>query len=119
MWEVTVNLCQPVQLMLKRNHIYQAPTLLRPRDSGFYTNYCMKPEDDPQHERGCYYCPCCLFFFFYFFFWSFWASPAAYEGSQVRGTNGAMATALRQSHSNAESKQLLRPTLQIRAMLGP
>ena len=30
-----------------------------------------------------------------------WAAPAAYGGSQARGRIGAVATGLRQSHSNA------------------
>ena len=42
---------------------------------------------------------------FFFFFWSFFAfsraTPLAYGGSQARGLIGAVATGLRQSHSNA------------------
>ena len=33
-----------------------------------------------------------------------WAAPAAYGGSQARGLIGAVATGLRQSHSNAGSE---------------
>ena len=44
-----------------------------------------------------------------------WAAPAAYEGSQARGRIGAVATGLRQSHSNAGSEPRLQPTLQLTA----
>ena len=36
-----------------------------------------------------------------------WAAPAAYGGSQARGPTGAIATGLRQSHSNAGSEPCL------------
>ena len=39
-----------------------------------------------------------------------WAAPAAYGGSQARGRIGAVATGLRQSHSNAGSEPHLQPT---------
>ena len=39
-----------------------------------------------------------------------WAAPAAYGGSQARGQIRAVATGLRQSHSNAGSELRLRPT---------
>ena len=45
-----------------------------------------------------------------------WAAPAAYGGSQARGQIGAVATSLRQSHSNAGSEPCLRPTPQLTAM---
>ena len=38
-----------------------------------------------------------------------WATPAAYGGSQARGPIGAVATGLRQSHSNAGSELRLQP----------
>ena len=41
-----------------------------------------------------------------------WATPAAYGGSQARGRIGAVATGLRQSHSNAGSEPRLQPTPQ-------
>ena len=46
---------------------------------------------------------------FFFFFWfclfaTSWAAPAAYGGSPARGRIGAVATGLRQSHSNSGSK---------------
>ena len=58
-----------------------------------------------------------LFFFFFVFFVVVvvvvvvivvivaisWATPAAYGGSQARGLIGAVATSLRQSHSNVGS----------------
>ena len=39
------------------------------------------------------------------------AAPAAYGGSQARGRIGAVATSLRQSHSNAGSESRLQPQL--------
>jgi len=64
-------------------------------------------------------------FFFFFFFCLFvvivvvvaisWAAPAAYGGSQARGQIGAVATGLRQSHSNAGSEPHLQPTPQLTA----
>ena len=44
-----------------------------------------------------------------------WAAPTAYGGSQARGLIGAVATGLRQSHSNAGSKPRLQPTPQLTA----
>ena len=44
-----------------------------------------------------------------------WAAPAAYGGSQARGRIGAVATGLRQSHSNTASEPSLQPTPQITA----
>ena len=53
------------------------------------------------------------FFSFFFFFLTFlWAAPTAYGGSQARGLIGAVATGLRQSHSNAGSEPRLQPTPQ-------
>ena len=49
----------------------------------------------------------------------FRATPAAYGGSQARGRIGAVAGALRQSHSNAGSESRLRPAPQLTAMLDP
>ena len=68
----------------------------------------------------------CNLFFFFFFFLSFCllsavvvaisrAAPAAYGGSQARGPVGAVATGLRQSHSNAGSEPRLQPTPQLTA----
>ena len=62
-------------------------------------------------------------FSFFFFFCLFvvavvaisWAAPAAYGGSQARGPIGAVATGLRQSHSNAGSEPRLQPTPQLTA----
>jgi len=42
-----------------------------------------------------------------------WAAPAAYGGSQARGGIGAVATGLRQSHSNSGPKPCLRLTPQL------
>ena len=44
-----------------------------------------------------------------------WAPPAAYGGSQARGLIGAVATGLRQSHSNVGSEPRLQPTPQLTA----
>ena len=54
-------------------------------------------------------------FFFVFFFAISWAAPTAYGGSQARGLIGAVATGLRQSHSNAGSEPCLQPTPQLTA----
>ena len=58
-----------------------------------------------------------IFYYYYFFvFLPFlWAAPAAYGGSQARGRNGAVATGLRLSHSNAGSELRLQPTPQFTA----
>ena len=56
-----------------------------------------------------------LFFFFFCLFAIFWAAPAACGGSQARGQIGAVATSLRQSHSNSGSKPRLQPTPQLTA----
>ena len=64
--------------------------------------------------------------FFFFFLFVFvvvvvvvvaisWAAPAAYGGSQARDPIGAVATGLRQSHSNAGSEPRLQPTPQLTA----
>ena len=76
-----------------------------------------------------------LFYFFFFFgllsfFFFFvvvvvvaisWAAPAAYGGSQARGRGqiGAVATGLRQSHSNTGSEPHLQPTPQLTATPDP
>ena len=52
------------------------------------------------------------FFFFCLFTFS-WAAPVACGGSQARGLIGAVATGLRQSHSNAGSEPRLQPTPQL------
>ena len=44
-----------------------------------------------------------------------WAAPTAYGGSQAKGKIGAVATGLRQSHSNAGSEPRLQPTPQLTA----
>ena len=62
----------------------------------------------------------CLFLFV--FFLSFClerAAPAAYGGSQARGLIGAVATGLRQSHSNEGSEPRLQPTPQLTATPDP
>ena len=47
------------------------------------------------------------------------AAPAAYGGSQARGWIRAVASGLRQSHSNAGSKLCLQPIPQLTAMPDP
>ena len=59
-----------------------------------------------------------LVFFFFFFAFSR-AAPAACGGSQARGLIGAVATGLRQSHSNMRSQPHLRPTPQLTATPDP
>ena len=56
---------------------------------------------------------------FFCLFAIFWATPAAYGSSQARGQIRAVATGLRQSHSNAGSKPCLQPTPQLMVMLDP
>ena len=63
--------------------------------------------------------PLFLFFFFFCLFAISWAAPAAYGGSQARGPIGAVATGLRQSHSNAGSEPHLQPTPQLTATPDP
>ena len=58
-------------------------------------------------------------FFFLVFLPSSRATPVAYGGSQARSLIGAVATSLRQSHSNIGSEPHLRPTLQLTAMMDP
>ena len=55
------------------------------------------------------------FFSFFGLFAISWAAPAAYGGSQARDLIGAVATGLRQSHSNAGSEPRLQPTPQLMA----
>ena len=45
-----------------------------------------------------------LLFYFIVYFLSFWATPVAYGGSQVRGRIRAIAAGLHNSHSNAGSE---------------
>ena len=47
------------------------------------------------------------------------AAPTAYGDSQARSLIGAVATGLRQSHSNEGSKPRLRPTPQLTATPDP
>ena len=58
-------------------------------------------------------------FLFIFVFLSFRAALVAYGVSQARGQIQAVATGLRQSHSNAGSEPCLWPTLQLTAMPSP
>jgi len=63
-----------------------------------------------------------IYLFIYLFFCLFaisWAAPAAYGDSQARGRIGAVATGLRQSHSNAGSEPRLQPTPQLTATPDP
>ena len=53
--------------------------------------------------------------FFFCLFAISWATPAAYGGSQARGRIRAVASGLRQSHSNSGSEPRLQPTPQLTA----
>ena len=56
-----------------------------------------------------------LFFGFLSFLLFFWAAPVAHGGSQARRPIGAVASSLRQSHSNVGSEPSLRSTPQLTA----
>ena len=60
-----------------------------------------------------------IYLFIYLFFAISWAAPAAHGGSQARGPIGAVATGLRQSHSNVRSEPHLWPTPQLTATPDP
>jgi len=55
--------------------------------------------------------------FFFGLFAISWAAPVAYGGSQARGPIGAVASGLRQSHSNSGSEPSLQLTPQLTATL--
>ena len=61
-----------------------------------------------------------ILFYFISFFLVFllflWAASVAYGGSQARAPIGAVATGLRQNHSNAGSEPRLQPTPQLKEM---
>ena len=61
----------------------------------------------------------CLFVCLFCLFAISWAAPAVYGGPQARGPIEAVATGLRQSHSNTGSEPHLQPTPQLTAMLDP
>ena len=60
-----------------------------------------------------------LFFVFCFLLSFFRAAPLAYGGSQARSLIRAVASSLRQSHSNEESEPHLPPTPQLTATPDP
>ena len=60
-----------------------------------------------------------IYLFIYCLFVISWAAPSAYGGSLARGRIRAIATGLRQSHSNAGSEQCLQPKAQLTAMPDP
>ena len=60
-----------------------------------------------------------VIFFFLALFRLFRAVPAAYGGSQARGSIRAVAAGPRHSHSNTGSEPLLQPTPQLTATLNP
>ena len=64
-----------------------------------------------------------LFYVYYYHIFCLFAfsraAPVAYGGSQARGLIRAVATGLRQSHSNVGSELRLQPTLQLTAMPDP
>ena len=61
----------------------------------------------------------CKAFFCLFVFAISWATLAAYGGSQAKGQIGAVATGLRQGHSNEGSEPRPQPTPQLMAMPDP
>ena len=79
------------------------------------------PPESPRasHDSEVLCLKCKQIFTFLFFFVVVvaisWAAPAAYGGSQARGPIGAVATGLRQRHSNAGSEPRLQPTPQLTA----
>ena len=58
-------------------------------------------------------------FFFFFFLGLFRVTPAAYGGSPATGQNGAAATGLHHSHSNARSEPSVPPTPQLMVTPDP
>ena len=60
-----------------------------------------------------------FFFFFFFVFCPFRDAPEAYGGFKAMGLIGAVATGLRQSHSNARSEPRLQPSPRLTAVLDP
>ena len=61
-----------------------------------------------------------IIFIYLFIYFSFSrAAPMAYGGTQGRGLIGAVATALRQSHSNVGYEPCLQPTPQLTAIPDP
>ena len=60
-----------------------------------------------------------MIIYFLSFFFLFKAEPAAYGDSQARGRIGAVATGLRQSHSNSGTESRLQPTPQLTATQDP
>ena len=60
-----------------------------------------------------------LSIYFFFIFCLFGVTPGAYGGSQARGLIGAVATGLRQNHSNTGSEPRLRLTPQLTATPDP
>ena len=60
-----------------------------------------------------------ILFYFFVFLPFLGPLPTAHGGSQARGLIRAVATGLRQRHSNAESEPRLQPTPQLTAMPDP
>ena len=73
----------------------------------------------PQLLQGWILIPLCHRGNSFFFFVFSRAAPMAHGGSQARGLIGAVATGLRESHSNMGSEPRLWPTLQLTAMPDP
>ena len=105
-------------------HLTVTPHLL-PTEQGQGSNlqpHCSWSDSlttEPRWERGG--APKGLYYYFFnLFFVSLlflWAASAAYGGSQARGPIGAVATSLRQSHSNSGSEPHLQPKPQLTATL--
>ena len=76
-------------------------------------------ESRQSESKAYFYFILVLIIYLFLSFCLFWATPAAYGGSQVRGLIGAVAPGLHQSHSNAGSKLCQRPTPQLVARPDP
>ena len=77
--------------------------------------------ETPESFKYVYVCIYIYIFFFplYLSLSLFKATPMAYGGSQARGPMGAIATSLRQSHSNWESEPSLQPIPQLTSTPDP
>ena len=79
---------------------------------GFHHLHCMSLVDTLFKLYRLPFCCCCCCYLFAIS----WATPTAYAGSQARGLIRAVASGLRQSHSNTGSQPHLQPTPQLTAM---
>ena len=75
--------------------------------------------ENKAQKAGGFFVFCFVLFCFVVFLLFLWAAPTAYGGSEVRGRIGAVATGLRQRHSNAGSELRLQPISQLTATPDP